>query len=111
MPVRGPDLAFSAAYKNGAEITNPTAVGGYVKEFHGGKICSRGFQDPANRAFHRLVLDKNSDALDLREMAHDVRVNPGNGSKFSRPVGFFMRPGEPGGGVRFPFGGHPVAEC
>src|SRR4029077_914508 len=25
-------------------------------------------------------------------------------------VGFFVRPGEPRGGVRLPFGGHPVAE-
>ena len=81
-----------------------------MEEIHGGEICSGGFQDAASSAFHRRVFHEDSYALDLREVANDVRVNPGDRRKFSRPVGFFVRPGEPCGRVRLPFGGHAVAE-
>src|SRR5260370_18777540 len=43
-------------------------------------------------------------------MADDFGEGPGNGRKFSRPVGYFVRPAEPGRFVRFPFGGHAETE-
>src|SRR6266581_6711477 len=43
-------------------------------------------------------------------MTHDFRESPGNGREFSRPVGQFVGPAEPGGLVRLPLGRHPKAE-
>src|SRR6266568_5056078 len=43
-------------------------------------------------------------------MADDFSKGPGNGSKFSRPVRYFVRPPEPGRFVRLPFGGHAETE-
>src|SRR5713226_1070259 len=43
-------------------------------------------------------------------MADNFSEGPRNGRKFSRPIGYFVRPAEPGGFVRFPFGGHAKAE-
>ena len=55
------------------------------------------------------VLHQDAHALDAREMAHDVGIDPGNRREFAGPVGALVRPGEPGGFVRLPFGGHAVA--
>src|SRR5216684_3542354 len=43
-------------------------------------------------------------------MADNFSEGPRNGRKFSRPIGYFVRPAEPGGFVRFPFGGHAKAD-
>src|ERR1700676_2088675 len=50
------------------------------------------------------------DTLDLREVADDFGEGPGNGREFAGPVGEFVGPAEPGGGVGFPFGGHAAAQ-
>jgi hypothetical protein len=58
----------------------------------------------------RLAAHEQADDLALRDLADHLAVNPANGVNFVRPVGFIVRPAEPGGGVRLPFGGHGVAE-
>src|SRR5712692_5207470 len=40
------------------------------------------------------------------QVADDFRVDPGNWLEFSGPVAAVVRPGEPGGRVGLPFGGH-----
>ena len=63
------------------------------------------------RAFLRLrVIDQDVHALARREQADDLRVDPRNRLEFSRPVFGIVRPGQPGGLVRLPLGGHAVAE-
>ena len=57
--------------------------------------------------FRGAILDEQKDALDAREVANDLGVGPGNGGKFSGPVGLFMGPAEPCGFVMLPFGRHP----
>jgi len=39
-------------------------------------------------------------------VADDFAVDPGDGLELVRPVLRVMRPGDPCGGVRSPFGGH-----
>src|SRR5581483_462055 len=51
------------------------------------------------------VIHDEIDALVLRQIANDFRVDPWNGLELSRPVVFEMGPCEPSGGVRFPLGG------
>ena len=43
-------------------------------------------------------------------MADDFAIDPGDGLEFARPVLGVVGPGDPGGGVRSPFGGHSVVE-
>ena len=49
-------------------------------------------------------------ALMGSEQADDFRIEPGDGLEFAGPVFGIVRPGEPCGLVRLPFGGHAVAE-
>jgi hypothetical protein len=53
--------------------------------------------------------DKQEDALDLRQMTDDLRERPGDDLKFPGPIRDFVRPAQPSGFVRFPFGGHAEA--
>ena len=55
------------------------------------------------------VVDEDVDVFDLREVADDFGVDPGDWLKFSGPVLRVVGPGDPGGGVRRPLGGHAVA--
>ena len=41
-----------------------------------------------------------------RELADDLAVDPGDGRELARPVARVVRPGDPGGLVRLPLGGH-----
>ena len=61
-----------------------------------------------------LVVAKNFNALVRREGAHDFRIDPRNRLEFPRPIGLVVRPGNPRGGMGFPFRGpserpdHPI---
>ena len=57
-----------------------------------------------------VILQQDAHPLDLRKFAHDLAVDPRNGLEAARPVVFVVRPGDPGGFVRFPLGGHAEAE-
>lgn len=54
------------------------------------------------------VVDEDVHVLDLREVADDLAVDPGDGLELAGPVLGVMGPGDPGGGVRGPLGGHAV---
>src|SRR4051812_41925289 len=53
-----------------------------------------------------FVLNNHLDAFMLREIANDLGYHPRDRLKFSRPVRAIVRPRQPGGCVRRPFGGH-----
>ena len=82
----------------------------HSEKIDGGKVRPGLFQDSANGTLGSCVRYEDAHALHLRKMAYDVGIHPGDGSEFSRPVGFFMRPRKPGGGMRFPFRGHPETQ-
>ena len=60
--------------------------------------------------FGFCVVDKNVHPFPRGEQAHDLGIDPGDGLKFSGPVFGVVGPGEPGGLVPIPFGGHAVTE-
>ncbi len=66
--------------------------------------------DLFREAAARRGLDENVDALALCEEADDLGVDPGDGFEFVGPVFVIVGPGDPGGIVGMPFGGHGVAE-
>ena len=73
-----------------------------------GEIGSGAEKDAVGAFFGGFVVDEDVDILNLGKVANDFGVDPGNGLKFSRPVFGVMGPGDPGGGVRSPLGGHAV---
>src|SRR5579863_2283614 len=90
-------------------VAQPDAVGGPAVEANVRGERVGAFEDAARASGRRGVADDQLDPLVLRQMADDLGINPGNRLKLSRPVAVEMRPGEPGGGVRLPLGGHAVA--
>ena len=58
--------------------------------------------------FSARVVDEDVDVFDLGEVADDLGVDPGDGLEFSGPVLGVVGPGDPGGGVGGPLGGHAV---
>src|SRR6266568_4386864 len=104
------DFAGTVSNADGAGVAHPAAIGWHAEKIHGIEICSRLFQVGSNARFGGAVFDQEINAFYRRQMADDFSKGPGNGRKFSRPVGYFMRPAEPGGFVRFPFGGHAETE-
>ena len=59
-------------------------------------------------AFGVFVVDEDVDVFYLGEVADDLGVDPGDGLEFSGPVFGVVGPGDPGGGVGGPLGGHAV---
>ena len=54
------------------------------------------------------VVDEDVDVFAAGEVADDLGVDPGDGLEFSGPVFGVVGPGDPGGGVGLPLGGHAV---
>jgi hypothetical protein len=109
-PVGDGDFAGGIFYEDGAGIAGPSAICRDAGKFYGGKIGAGIFQDVARGRFGVLSFDEDSHAFDPREMAHDFGVDPGDRREFAGPIGALVRPAEPCGFVRFPFGGHAEAE-
>ena len=66
-------------------------------------------EDAGGAAFGGVVVDEDVDVFDAGEVADDFGVDPGDGLEFSGPVFGVVGPGDPGGGVGSPLGGHAVA--
>ena len=54
---------------------------------------------------HVRVVAKDLDRLVIGQCPGDLGVDPRNGPQLARPVRLVVRPGDPGGLVRSPFGG------
>ena len=91
-------------------VAHPAAIGGHAEKLQGIEICSRVFQDGSDAGLGRTIFDKEIDALDLGQVPDNFGESPRNDRKFPGPIGYLMRPAEPGGFVRFPLGGHVKAE-
>lgn len=77
-------------------------------EVQAGHVGSGALAQAGGAPLGREIVDEDVDVFAAGEMAGDLGVDPGNGLKFSRPVFGVMRPGDPGGGVGSPLGGHAV---
>ena len=77
-------------------------------EVEAGEIRSCAAEVADGAVFGIGIVNEDVDRFDLREVTDDLGVDPGDGLEFSGPVFGVVRPGDPGGGVRGPLGGHAV---
>ena len=94
--------------EDGAGVAEPDAVGGPVMEVGAGEVGATAAEDAGGAALGGEVVDEDVDVFDAGEMADDLGVDPGDGLEFSGPVFGVVGPGDPGGGVGRPLGGHAV---
>jgi hypothetical protein len=81
-----------------------------MEELDGREIGVAFLQNAPDALLGLGVLDQNAHAFHARQMTNDLAIQPRDRLEFSRPVGFLVRPGEPGGLVRLPLGRHPEAQ-
>ena len=105
-PIGDGDLALLVANEDRAVIARPASIRGPAEELDRAHVHSAFGENAPGAFFERGVFDQNADALHARQPPHDIAIDPRNGREFSRPIGSLVRPGEPGGFVRLPFGGH-----
>ncbi len=95
--------------EDGAGVAEPDAVGVPVVEVEAGEVGSGAAEVAGGAVLGVVVVDEDVDVFDLGEVADDFGVDPGDGLEFSGPVLGVVGPGDPGGGVGSPLGGHAVA--
>jgi hypothetical protein len=108
LPVCGGEIAVGVFDEDGAGVAEPDAVSGPLVEVEAGEVGSGATEEIGGAAFGFVVVDEDVDVFDAREMTNDLAVDPRDGLEFAGPVVGVMRPGDPGGGVRSPLGGHAV---
>ncbi len=77
-------------------------------EVEAGEVGSGAAEEVGGAAFGVRGVDEDVDVFDLGEVANDLAVDPGDGLELAGPVVGIVGPGDPGGGVRAPLGGHAV---
>ena len=98
------------AQEDAAGVAQPDAIRGPVVKSDIVRESVGALEHSARLPRCGRVVDDQFDALMLRQIANDFGVDPRNRLEFSRPVAVKVRPSQPRGGVRFPLGGHAVAE-
>jgi hypothetical protein len=94
--------------EDGAGVAEPDPVGGPGVEVDAGHVGAAALEDGGGAAFGVGVVDEDVEVFDVGEMAADFGVDPGDGLEFAGPVVGVVGPGDPGGGVGGPLGGHAV---
>ena len=110
LPVGDGVFACGVLDEDGAGVAEPDAVGGPVVEVEAGQVSSSATEEVGGSLFGVVVVDEDVDVFAAGEVADDFGVDPGDGLKFSGPVLSVVGPGDPGGGVEGPLGGHAVIE-
>ena len=108
LPVGDGEVAGGVFDEDGAGVAEPDAVGLPVVEVEAGEVGSGAAEVAGGAVFGVGVVDEDVDVFDLGEVADDLGVDPGDGLEFSGPVLGVVGPGDPGGGVGGPLGGHAV---
>src|SRR5262249_42888857 len=93
-----------------ARVAQPGSVSRRLEEPDRAEVDPGGIELVGRAAFHRCAAHDDVDHLNAAQITHDLSVDPGDDCKFTRPVIAVMWPGDPGRGVRLPFGGHAIAE-
>jgi hypothetical protein len=101
---RSPAVAFLT--KMGPESRSQTRSVGQWWKWQAGEVGAAALEHGGGAALGGLVVDQDVDVFDAGEMADDLGVDPGDGLEFAGPVLGVVRPGDPGGGVGLPLGGH-----
>jgi hypothetical protein len=108
LPIGDGEVAGGIFDEDGAGVAEPDAVGGPVVEVEACEVGSGAAEVAGGAVFGGEVVDEDVDVFDLGEVADDFGVDPGDGLEFSGPVLGVVGPGDPGGGVGGPLGGHAV---
>ena len=101
---------LAAVDVDGAAVARPTTVGGMDDEFDARDIGTGAGEVTTGKAGFGLVTNEEADGFAGADVADHFAIDPADGVKLAGPVGFVVGPAEPGGGVRFPFGGHGKAQ-
>lgn len=109
-PVGEGDFACGIADEDGAGVAGPDAVSGPEMEGYLVEVGVSALENGGCAELGFFVVDGDVDVLAGGEEADDFSVKPWDGLEFAGPVFRVVGPGEPGGGVGFPLGGHAVAE-
>ena len=96
----------SSVDEDGAGVAQPDAVGGPVVEVEAGEVGAAAAKDAVARRSAARSLTRMWTSSTRGEMADDLGVDPGDGLELAGPVVGVVGPGDPGGGVRLPLGGH-----
>ena len=101
---------LGTSYENRAEVAGPPAVRREPEELdlRGGYADVR--EQPSRLALVHRRVDQDADDLAWDERAHDFAVHPRDRAKLAGPIAGVVRPADPRGVVRLPFGGHTEAE-
>jgi hypothetical protein len=94
--------------KMGPESRSQTRSVGQWWKWRRARFAPPRLQDGGGAALGGEVVDQDVDVFDAGEMADDLGVDPGDGLELAGPVVGVVGPGDPGGGVRGPLGGHAV---
>lgn len=93
--------------KDGAVIAAPRLVSREMMKLNSIERCVKGEEEGSHGGFGLGIPDVDMDRLDLGEVLDELAVNRRNGVEFIRETDSVRAwPGEPGAGVRFPFGRH-----
>ena len=109
MTARGRISGICGLYEDGAAVAEPDAVGGPVVEVGAGQVGAVAAEDGGGAALGGEVVDEDVDVFYAGEVADDFGIHPGDGLEFFGPVFGVVGPGDPGGGVGGPLGGHAVS--
>ena len=108
LPVGYGEVAFGVLDKDGAGVAEPDSVGDPVVEVEAGEVGSSATEHGGGSVFSGEVVDENVNVFDAGEVADNFGVDPWDGLELAGPVLGVVGPGNPGGGVRGPLGGHAV---
>src|SRR5262249_38598698 len=100
------DNALRIAHAQRAIIARPDTIGADAITLDARKIDAALAQTLQRFLFGNRRVHKNANPLRLGEVKNDVGVHPDDRLELAGPVVALVRPGDPGGVVRFPFGGH-----
>ena len=102
---------FTAAlHKNRTAVAHPTAVGRVNHELDTLELDTGTRKRTAGDLLFGLVAHEQAHLLACADLANHFAIDPADRFEFVGPIGGVVRPGQPGGFMRFPFRRHGKAE-
>ncbi len=109
-PVGDGHLPGAVLDEERAIVARPAPVGRRAEEVDHLEVRADAREQLARARLARRVVDQDAHPLAPRQVADHLAVDPGDRRQLARPVARLVRPGDPGGGVRLPLGGHDKPE-
>ncbi len=90
-------------------VAKPGAIGRHEVQADAIRTDRVALENRAGVFVDRFGVAEDFDRFEVGDHACDLTIDPRNRRQLAGPVGFEMRPRDPGRAVRFPFGRHPPA--